>query len=88
MMKKMISIFIVLVILIVAITFSIVNSVSTSIDDSLDVYKNELGKSYIYRSDTVYVSDYSVINSTVILDDGRSLNIDLLKTLEPVITYE
>ena len=49
-----------------------------SIDSNL---KELVGEQIIIKDDTLMVIDYSILNNTVTLDDGREVNVGLVKKL-------
>lgn len=50
----------------------------------LNDYNNMLGKDVIFKSDTLTIVDYSILKNVYISDEGKELNMDLVKKLEIV----
>jgi amino acid permease len=50
----------------------------------LEKYENSIGTAVIFKGDTLMVTDYSFIDSNLILEDGRTIHMKLFEKLEKI----
>ena len=77
--KKMAIAFISLVIILAILVSSITSKVSSSIKKAEEKYEKHIGKEYILDKDTLTIIDYSILDETLILSNGTSINYKLIK---------
>ena len=52
------------------------------IETKLETYDSMVGKKVVLNQDTLMIIDYSVMNNSLTLEDGRKVNIKLLDKIE------
>ena len=82
-MEKFSTILIILI-LAAAATMTIAYYSFESLDDELQQYRDEIGETVILQKDTLMVVDYSILGGVFTLEDGRTVNQDLVLKLEHV----
>lgn len=71
-----------LTILIFAIFLASVISLNIVIKKNIEKIESNIGKNIILQGDTLMVVDYSIINNSYTLEDGRSIDIKLVDKLK------
>lgn len=82
-MKTLIKLFSIAIVL--SLTFAYVSSnLGEKLNNEINKTKNMLGKTIVFRKDTLQVVDYSIFDSTVTLENGTILKYDFAKTLDTI----
>ncbi len=66
--------FILVVIVMVVLLNSIINNISNDITKETDKYKIHIGETFIINNDTSTIVDYSLIDETFTLSNGKKIN--------------
>ena len=80
-MKKIIIYLIIAAVLLSVSLLGIITLFTMKLDKKTNDYKEYLGKEIIMNKDTLIITDYSVFEGTFIMNDGSSVNKELVKKL-------
>jgi len=69
--------------LLIILVYSLMGVDTTGVE-LYEGYQNQVGTKIIIKEDTLMIIDFSFINSTYILDDGRTISVELVKKLKIV----
>lgn len=64
--------------------FYSVHSTTNEWEKGINSIESLLGKSIVWKSDTLIVVDYSILNNTYTLEDGTVINMAIIEKLDTV----
>lgn len=65
-----------------AIMIFLGNIVNSEVDSHMSRYKSMMGEEIVIKSDTLTAIDYSIIDGTIMFDNGVEYNIDYIEKLK------
>jgi|APSaa5957512622_1039677.scaffolds.fasta_scaffold08366_10 hypothetical protein len=80
-MKRMIGIFVVLVLVTCSIYFIVANMIFNTVDTANTELVELLNERIVFKTDTLTIVDYSLFNNSVNLDNGTVMNADMARKL-------
>ena len=57
-------------------------NISNGANNEIKSREKNIGKSIVLKKDTLTIIDYSFINNTYTLEDGRDISVELLETIK------
>lgn len=63
-------------------TAYLITNISNGASNEIRIREKNIGKSVVLKKDTLTIIDYSFINNTYTLEDGRDISVELLETIK------
>ncbi len=77
-MKKVIIIYVILVGFVIILTTTIILLISSQIEKQHNYYYQYIGDTIVIKKDTLFITDYSILNNVYILSNNQKFNSDLV----------
>lgn len=77
-MKKAIALLVGGIVVMAFLMSSIIKDVKSEYSEATEKYKAKVGERFVIEKDTLLITDYSMINGTFTLSDGRKVNEKLI----------